>query len=61
MRQRDFPDNLYVYVADYDNDGEPIFSATRTVEEIPEDEQGSYVGCYTRGEIKTFDIKKELA
>jgi hypothetical protein len=59
MRERDFPDVLYV-TADETPHDEPIFTASPDYAQIPEDENGQYVAIYKRAGVKKLKVGKEL-
>lgn len=54
--KKEFPGEFYVYVCDRDN-GDPIFAVTTDADEV---DGGELIGIYTRKEVKTVKVTREL-
>jgi len=55
-----FPKQAYVYLADIDRDGTPIFGVVTDIEELPEDQSGQRIGVYTLDHSPTFVVKRGI-
>lgn len=55
-----YPKQLYVYVCDYDKDTTPIYAVARTLDEIPEDQNGETLAIYTRTYQSKLTVKKAI-
>lgn len=58
------PKTIYVYVCDYEKrlggDGDPIFAAAISLDDIPDDHSGEVVGTYALTRSSVFSVKREL-
>lgn len=54
-----YPQEIYVYVCDYDKD-KPILAVATTLAEIPEDISGEYIARYAKGATGKFSVKKSV-
>lgn len=54
------PKEVFIYIAQWDTDGEPLFGVAQSVDEIPPDCDNTTVGVYARSRALTFRVRKEL-
>ncbi len=57
---KELPDALLVFIDDYDGDT-PLFVAVRSLDEIPADHAGQFVGTYIRRNAHRFTVERKLA
>lgn len=60
MKMKTLPNRLWVYVADYDDDKEPILCVSKNLEDIPHDAEGDLVGEYRLVWSKKLFVKHEF-
>lgn len=53
------PKEMWAYVADYLDDGSPVWCLAETLDEIPEDQSGSKIAKYTLSGRAIFVIHRE--
>lgn len=59
-KAKNFPAELLIYQDDTLDDGTPVFSACRNVDEIPENVDGERVGVYILNKAYAFKVRREL-
>ena len=56
------PKTIYVYVCDYEKrlggDGDPIFAAAISLDDIPEEHKGNLIGVYSLKSVSTLSVKR---
>ena len=58
-KKKQMPEQIYIYVSDIDRDGEAIYGAVKTLEEVPED-AGMVVGVYERVRESKLVVTRDL-
>jgi hypothetical protein len=54
------PPEILVYEFDQDEDGQPMYTVARNVEDIPEDRDGKKVGSYVLNTTSVFRVRRSL-
>lgn len=54
------PNVILLYQCDVTEDGQPIYSHARTVDDIPEEFEGQWIGAFKKIKDYKLTIKREL-
>ena len=57
-RKRGLPKKVFIYVCDYDDDGELYYAVSTTLDGIPEDEDGERIGSYSLEETGILKVER---
>lgn len=59
------PKEVYVFVGYYEKryggPGNPVFAATTSLDDIPEEQKGNVIGVYSLKSVSTLSVKRKLA
>ena len=53
-----FPKKVFIYVCDYDDNAEPIYCVSTTIDGIPEDLHGERISSYSLERKGTFKVER---
>ena len=59
-KRKNMPDEIFIFAADYLDDGTPVWTVVTNVNQIPEDAEGEIVGNYFLNKTAKFGLKRTL-